>query len=305
MIRQEFRRILDALRSGNTAVREMELDGEAYLRTFAPDERLILLGSGHIAQPLCRHAAELGFAVTVCDDRPEFANSTRFPDAACILCDGFAHAIPSLRITEKDYVCILTRGHRFDAECLRAILPGPMPKFIGMVGSRRRVHDLKQVMLEEGYPQQNLERICAPIGLDINAMTAGEIAVSILAQLIQYRRQGVDRHQKGPLLTEQGIDIAFIERLLDPVPKVLMTICRSSGSTPVKSGSMMLIDKNRATAGTIGGGCAEGSALQEAYRMIGSGQKRCIHIDMTNDMAAEEGMVCGGHMDVLLEDVDG
>ncbi|MCQ2500785.1 MAG: XdhC family protein, partial [Lachnospiraceae bacterium] len=106
---------------------------------FYPEDRLIILGGGHVALPLVEFGAKAGFSVTVVDDRLSFANPGRFPWADHVICDSFEHAIKSLNIRRQDYVCILTRGHRWDADCLRAILSGEEPGYLGMIGSRRRV----------------------------------------------------------------------------------------------------------------------------------------------------------------------
>ena len=160
-----------------------EHDGDALkiAEPVLPEERLIVLGAGHIALPVCEFAAKSGFSVTVIDDRPDFANRTRFPLAADVICDGFEHAIEGLRITPFDYVVIITRGHRHDADCLRAILPGEMPAYLGMIGSRRRTTGLLKMLEEEGFPAERLAKICTPIGLNIGAITPGEIAISSLS----------------------------------------------------------------------------------------------------------------------------
>lgn len=309
-MRRQFQDILRALRQGQSARLVFQADGESYVRAFQPKERLLLLGGGHIAQPVCRYAADLGFAVTVADDRPSFANSARFPDAEEVVCEAFPKAIEGFQINETDYVAVITRGHRYDADCLRSILPGVFPRYLGMIGSRRRVKGLMDLLRQEGFPPEKLERIHAPIGLDIGALTVKEIAVSILAELIQCRRreprrrQDTPRHSQGELLALQDIDLPLLEFLAaDETPKAVMIVCETVGSTPVKSGAMMALDKNYRSAGTIGGGCGESAVTLEAYRLIGTGQSRCVTVDMTNDAAEEEGMVCGGQMKALIADI--
>ena len=112
MIREEFRPILENLEAGRCAVLHRTVDGVEYTRLFRPRERLILLGGGHIAQPLCTIASMLGFSVTVVDDRPSFANHPRFPEAEQIVCDEFVHAVERLNIQSGDYIAVITRGHR-------------------------------------------------------------------------------------------------------------------------------------------------------------------------------------------------
>ena len=303
-MRQQFQDIYRAVQQGQSAQLVFQADGTSYIRAFQSREHLLLLGGGHIAQPVCQYAADLGFAVTVADDRPSFANYTRFPDAKEVICEAFPKAIEDFHINEADYVAVITRGHRYDADCLRSILPSVFPKYLGMIGSRRRVKGLLDLLREEGFPPEKLEQIHSPIGLDIGALTVKEIAISILAELIQCRRQNTPRHSRSELLALQDIDLPLLKFLAtDDTPRAVMIVCETVGSTPAKSGAMMALDRNYRTAGTIGGGCGESAATLEAYRLIGSGQSRYITVDMTNDAAEEEGMVCGGQMKVLIADL--
>lgn len=303
-MRRQFQDVLRAVRQGQYAQFIFQADDKSYVRAFQPKERLLLLGGGHIAQPVCRYAADLGFAVMVVDDRPSFANSARFSDAEEVICEAFPKAIEGFQINESDYVAVITRGHRYDADCLRSILPGVFPRYLGMIGSRRRVKGLLDLLREEGFPQEKLGRIHSPIGLDIGALTVKEIAVSILAELIQCRRRDTPRHSQGEPLALQDADLPLLEFLAEgETPKAVMIVCETAGSTPVKSGAMMALDRNYRSAGTIGGGCGESAVTLEAYRLIGSGESRCVSVDMTNDAAAEEGMACGGRMKVLIADI--
>ena len=108
---------------------------------FFPKERLIILGGGHVALPVAEFGARVGFLVTVVDDRLSFANPGRFPMAEKVICDDFGHAIKELKIQESDYICIVTRGHRHDADCLRMIGKGKEPAYLGMIGSPRRYRE--------------------------------------------------------------------------------------------------------------------------------------------------------------------
>ncbi|MBR4691125.1 MAG: XdhC family protein [Oscillospiraceae bacterium] len=300
----KLKEVYRAVAEGKEAALTFTADGEEYLRSFHPPERLILLGCGNIGQELCRYAADLGFTVTAVDERPAFANRTLMPDAAEILCSDFPDAIRRLQITERNYVCVITRGHRFDADCLREILPGAYPRYLGMIGSKRRVALLMKQLESEGFGPDALKRIHAPIGISINALTVKEIAISIVAELIQCRRAGLDRRSKETRLTAEDIDLRLLEFLTcDDVPKALLLVYETSGSTPVKSGAMMAVDKVGRTVGTIGGGCGEGAVLKDAYRIIGSGTQCTVTVDMSNDIAEAEGMVCGGEMKVLIADV--
>ena len=301
---QQLKEIYRAAALGNEAALTFTVDGADYLRSFCKPERLILLGCGNIGQALCRYAADLGFAVTAVDERPSFANHTLMPDASEIICSDFPDAIRRLDVTERDYVCVITRGHRYDADCLRELLPGAYPKYLGMIGSRRRVALLLRQLEGEGFSSDALGRIHAPIGVSINALTVKEIAISIVAELIQCRRSGLDRRSKAARLSAEDIDLDLLRFLVeDRTPKALLMVYETSGSTPVKTGAMMAVDKLGRTVGTIGGGCGESAVMTDARKLIGSGTQSSVTVDMSADIAEEEGMVCGGEMKVLIADV--
>jgi len=300
---QEFIRILRETEAGRSASLEQTAEGNRYVRRFVPEDRLILLGGGHISQPLCSIAAMLDFSVTVVDDRPSFANTERFPKASQIVCDSFADAIKALQIRPTDYVCVITRGHRWDGDCLRVILRGSEPSYLGMIGSRRRVAGLLNLLKEEGYDPQKLAAIHSPIGLKIGAETPAEIAISICAEMVQHRR--THGEEKGESVLERtDTSFALLRFLAEgSEPGALMIVLSTSGSTPVESGAIMAIDALGRTYGTIGGGCGEAEVIRTARQLIGTGSSRVVEVDMTNDLAEEEGMVCGGMMRVLVRDI--
>lgn len=303
-MRSEFKRILALAKEGQRAELTVEIEGEQYQRNFNPEERLIVLGGGHIALPLCTFAAALGFAVTVVDDRPSFANRGRFPAARDVICQDFESALQRLAIRDTDYIAVITRGHRFDGDCLRTILPGTLPTYLGLIGSRRRTSGLINLLANEGIERERLRTIKTPIGLDIGALTPEEIAISIVAELVQVRRANTDRHADSWILTNEQTDLELLQFLAeDDTPKALMLVYESTGSTPVKTGSMMAVDANLRALGTIGGGCSENAIMRDAYNLIGTGERQTVNIDMSEDIAAEEGMVCGGDMQVLIVDI--
>ena len=303
MIRQDFQNILDQLARGEVPSIQKNVDGQLYTRIFLPNSRLILLGGGHIAQPLCEIASMLDFSVTIVDDRISFANSVCFPKAEHIVCDSFGSAISRLKILPTDYVCVITRGHRWDGECLRHILSGSFPFYLGMIGSRRRVSGLLDVLAGEGFSTDLLARIHTPIGLKINAQTPAEIAISICAEMIAERRKYV-RKSEDISLDQTNTDYSMLHFLAENTePKAMALVLSSTGSTPVKPGAMMAVDYLGKGYGTIGGGCSEAAVMGRARKIMGTGESCIVEIDMTNDVAAEEGMVCGGTMRILLEDV--
>lgn len=303
-MKNEFAILLEELERGREAALKRSVDGRSYTRLFARPERLILLGAGHISQAVAELAAKLDFAVTVVDDRPSFANRTRFPDAAEIVCNDFAAAIRALALRAEDYVCVVTRGHRCDGDCLRAILPGEtMPYYLGMIGSRRRTSVQLKLLEEEGFAPERIRQIHTPIGLPIKALTPMEIAVSIAAELILARRS---RPVDETRLERTDADAAVLRFAADAeTPKAMLLVLESSGSTPAKAGSLMVVDKAGRSAGTIGGGCCEAEALRKAAQLIGTGRAETITADLSNEVAADEGMACGGTMKILVEDIAG
>ena len=303
MNKETIRNILMTVQNGEPAYLEVAAEGTNYLRKFIPSERLIVLGGGHISQPLCHIAVMLGFEVTVVDDRPDFANEKRFPDVSAILCDEFRKAIRGLRINAHDYVCVVTRGHQWDGECLREILQGTQPFYLGMIGSRRRVKGLYDLLEKEGFDRGVLEGIHSPIGLPISAVTPTEIAVSICAELVERRRSRVPEETEA-ILEQTNVDRDMLRFLLeDDRPKAVVLVLETRGSTPAPAGAMMAIDPVKRSFGTIGGGCSEAGIMGLARRIARNGGSQVVSVDLTNEAAAKEGMACGGTMKVLIEAV--
>lgn len=267
-----------------------------------PEERLIILGGGHIAVPVARLGASCGFAVTVIDDRPAFANRERFPEARQVICDSFENGIDQVSISPYDYVVVITRGHRHDADCLRKLIPGTQPAYLGMIGSRRRVRAQMQMLKEEGYSAERLDKVCSPIGLAIGAVTPDEIAVSIMAEIISYRRLP-NLAPAGHLVWDSDLELSMLKYLAENKdPKAIVTVIETKGSTPRGTGAKMAVSPIGQITGSIGGGCSEAGVIRDAIAIIGTGRYKVIDIDLTEDVAEEEGMVCGGTMKVLVED---
>ncbi|NMA36938.1 MAG: xanthine dehydrogenase [Papillibacter sp.] len=262
---------------------------------YFPQSRLIVFGGGHIAKPLVEFSARCGFAVTVVDDRPSFANKQRFPLAERVICEGFDRCFKFININRSSFVVIITRGHRHDLDCLRNVL-GLETAYTGMIGSKKRVRAAREQLLEEGYSKERLDAVRAPIGLDIGAQTPEEIAVSILSELIYYKRK-LTKTEWPELdtavltaLTEEGED-----------PRALVTIIETKGSVPRDAGAKMIVWPYGRTLGSIGGGCSESDVIQAAYDVIRDGGYKIVEVDMTGRTAEDEGMVCGGRMKVLIE----
>jgi xanthine dehydrogenase accessory factor len=183
------RNMLEGDPATTTAV-EMVAGERLFLRVQRPAERLVIVGAGHIAVPLAELGVRLGFAVTVLDDREEFATPDRFPgDADVRPVDFTTDPFAGTSLDARTSIALVTRGHRWDFDCLRRLLEMPVrPRYIGMIGSRRRVRAAFTALLAAGVARERLAGIHAPIGIEIGAETPEEIAVSIAAELIAMRR---------------------------------------------------------------------------------------------------------------------
>jgi xanthine dehydrogenase accessory factor len=163
---------------------------QIFFEVLPAPPKLIVVGAGHIAVPLAKIAKVLDFHVTVIDDRLLYANRERFPDADKVLVGDMAQMLTEMTITPSCYIVLITRGHKYDEPCLREIIHS-QAKYIGMIGSRRRIKACFQRFRdEEKIAEEMIERVYAPIGLDIATETPAEIALSILAELIKVRRGG-------------------------------------------------------------------------------------------------------------------
>lgn len=177
---------------------------ELYVEIRRPIRELIVVGAGHVAQPMAHMGAILGYRVTVLDDRPDFATRERFPEAERLIRADFSDPFADVLLHERSFLLLVTRGHKYDYECLvRALRADPLPAYIGMIGSRRRVRATYVQLLDEGIDRSLLARIHAPVGLDIGAETPEEIAVSVAAELVMLDRGGT------------GVPLREVERVAD------------------------------------------------------------------------------------------
>ena len=281
-------------------------DEESVLaEVFKREHRLIVFGAGHVGYHLCHFASKVGFNTIVVDDRPYFANKEKFGDDIQVICNTFENAFEILDIHEEDYIVIVTRGHKHDKFCLEKILSLDELNYIGMIGSKRRVKIMKEELIEEGYSKEKIENIYSPIGLNIGAVTPEEIAISILAEIISVKRIGKLAVKNEPIKVSNSCELN--KDVLEALAKSqnekmsLVTVISTKGSTPRKAGSKMIVYDSGKIIGTIGGGCAEAKIIKDAALMAGSKNLKIETIDMTGEIAEEEGMVCGGKMTVLIE----
>ena len=177
--------VLTRTASGPTAYQVMT-------EVFERPARLVIAGGGHVGKALSTIAAMCGFRVTIVDDRPEYADPERFPEADEVVRGRFDEVLASCPIDASTYVVAVTRGHRHDEVSLRAVV-GRGAAYVGMIGSKRRAKAVLQHLVEDGADPAAVAAIHTPIGLDIGAETPEEIAVAIMGEVIQVRRQHLKR----------------------------------------------------------------------------------------------------------------
>jgi len=162
-------------------------DMEVFIEPILSTPTMYIFGGGHIALCLAEMARLVGFKIAVIDDREEFASSQRFPGAELTMVGDFAEAFQKLEIDKSSYIVIVTHGHEGDEVVLEGAL-ATRARYIGMIGSKAKNRVILSHLLAKGMPQEQLDRVHAPIGLEIYSQTPEEIAVSILAEVIKVRR---------------------------------------------------------------------------------------------------------------------
>ena len=266
-----------------------------YRERIGGRKNLYICGGGHVSMPIIRIGKMIGFTVTVLEDRPKFADNARAAGADRVFCEPFGDGLARITGDEDSWFVIVTRGHRYDTECLECILR-KRHAYVGMMGSRRRVAIVKDQLHQKGVSRELLDSVHTPIGLKIGAETPEEIAVSIMAEIIQVKN---NRDNSGEY-SEEMLRGLMSE---DGRKKTVATIVSRKGSAPRGIGTKMLIYEDGMTVDTIGGGCVESEIIQKALLMMRTGtpEFQICRVDMTMDAAEDEGMVCGGVVEVMLE----
>ncbi len=178
-----------------------------YIEPVIPEPRLVILGAGHVGKALSKIARFSGFKVTVVDDRAEYANRTLLPDADEIFVAAFEDTFKKVVADRSTYIVIATRGHNHDLDALKAAL-GTDAHYVGLMGSRRKKALIFKSLENQGFSGKDIGRVIIPVGLPIKSVTPEEIAVSIMAQIIQQRREhgprGFGRASCSRLIPEDG-----------------------------------------------------------------------------------------------------
>ena len=263
-----------------------------YIESPGSENKLVICGAGHISMAMVDMGRMLGFEVTVADDRLQFVNNAIARGADKVLFNEFEAALSEVPGDEDTYFVIATRGHRYDRECLNAIVK-KRHAYIGLLGSKRRVAIIKKELADEGVSEDIIESLHMPIGLKIGAETPEEIAVAVMAEIIEVK----SRRNAGCF--EKDVMAELLKEERDEI--VLSTIVNKKGSAPRETGTRMIVKKDGSIIGTIGGGCIEGGVIAKSRRMLTGSESGPVlmDVDVTTEAAEDEGMVCGGKASLL------
>ena len=275
----------------------LKIEGQdVFTELLGNEKKAVIFGAGHVSLPVITLMKMLGMNVTVVEDREEFAGKARKQGADRVICKSFAEAFEEIEGDDDTFFIIITRGHRYDTDCAGGALRS-RHAYVGMIGSKRHGAIVRNTLLESGLSEELVDSIHTPIGLSIGAETPEEIAVSIAAEIIEVKNRkrrnfGFSKEMLREILSEERD------------PEILATIVSRTGSAPRTVGTKMLVHRDGTITGTIGGGSGEAEIIDHAKRLLREGfsgiQLRTVDMMVK---AGEDGMVCGGGIEVLLETV--
>jgi len=271
--------------------------GKAYIEFLRKSYNIVVCGAGHISISIIKMCKLLDLPVTVIDDRLKFTNDAINAGADKVICDSFEKALDTIKGDKSTFFIIVTRGHRYDQECLEKII-NKENAYIGMIGSKVRVKRVLDYLADKDIPIEKLSKVHTPIGLKIGAETPAEIAVAIMAEIIEVK----NKETGFSTYSEELLDGILGEKY-NKIPKAMVTIVSRKGSTPREVGTKMVVLKDGTMLGTIGGGCVEANIMQKAFTAIDNDVCQLIQVDMTGREAEEDGMVCGGIVELFVEPI--
>ena len=278
-----------------------------------------------MAEALVKMAELVDFDITVIEDRPIFAQKIRSLGVENVICDDYVNALKTIDKNRDNYFVCMTRGHRFDEQCIFEIFKMPYA-YVGMMGSKKRSVMVRKDLKEHGIEIEKINELHSPIGLSICAATPQEIALSVMSEIV---------YCKNKHCNNGSVDDNIIDELAkqSDEQRILCTIIRKSGSAPRNVGTQMIVTSDNRIIGTIGGGCAEAEIITRCRDIFNGfampmqetaskndenknkavcqkdyfankhfiGKPEIMEVSMNTDDTEKEGMVCGGNISVMLE----
>lgn len=256
---------------------------------------IVICGCGHVGIALIKTANLLKIKTIVLEDREEFAEKAKKAGADVVMTGEYASMLEKFSGTRDTAFVVVTRGHAYDKACLKQIFTKTYG-YVGMMGSRKRVEAIKEFLRDSGISENRILELHAPIGLDIAAETPEEIAISIMAELIK---------EKNLRSRSEGLSNELAGEIINSPPNTefaIATIVSRNGSAPRSVGTKMIIYKDGTIRGTIGGGFMEARVIKKASDMLEKNVKcALIKEDITGDEALNDGMICGGTLQIFIE----
>lgn len=272
-------------------------DGEYLSEILGGKLEVVMCGGGHIGNAVYQLSQLLDWKITIIEDREEFCNVEKYPMANLILGE-YSKELLNLDLSNAAII-IATRGHKFDKACLESAL-SKKNRYVGMIGSKSKVSVTKNSIKEEIMNKQLLidesllNDIYSPIGLDINAQTPEEIAISIVSEIIK-----VTKGSKKQI----ELDVPLLKKLANADDEfVVARIIEKKGSAPREEGSFLAVFKNGDIQGTVGGGAVEAQVIEDCKSMLLDKNKKTqlYYHNLSNTKASQLGMICGGNVKVLI-----
>ena len=263
-----------------------------FLEPLTTLRKLVVCGAGHVSMSVVRLGVMLNYEVTAIDDREEFAERAKSAGAHRVICKPFGEALNGIEGDASTAFVIMTREHAYDVDCLKLILQKPRA-YVGMMGSHSRTERIRQQLLSEGFDEASVREAHMPIGLPIGSRTPEEIAVSVMAELIQVMNACDAGEAFPPGMLEA---LVALERKAEPAA-VLAMIVEKNGEAPRRPGTRMLVKPDGRFIGTVGGGTAEARILKAAGNMLREGRRETRLVRIALEKGA---MYCGGEIAVFL-----
>ena len=266
-------------------------------------QTLVVCGAGTVGLCVIRLGKFLGWRVVSVEDREEFAKQAETAGSDEVLCGEFSGILSGIAYDSDTFFVVVTREHSYDMACLGEILKHPFG-YLGMMGSHKRTAKMRRSLTQEGWPQDLIDRLHAPIGLSIEAQTPEEIAVSIAAEMILEKERRTDRYHFPDDILRKVREVLQMQEENPAAHAVLATITRQIGSTPRKAGARMLVLPDGSIIGTIGGGSMEAEVIRRSVEGLldpASYVSSLLTVDLTGRSGAWADMDCGGITDVFME----
>ena len=266
---------------------------EVYCEVLEELPELVVCGAGHVGAACIQAASNLDMHITCIEDREDFADVARKMGAHEVLIGDYAEKLDSIRGGDNYYFLAMTRAHAFDEICLEKIL-AKKSAYVGMLGSAGKIRKIRSDLEEKGISGEVFDKVYTPVGLDISANTPEEIAIAVMAEIISVKNTGkvistaFDHEQLDAIAADQG----------DPM---LLTVIRKHMASPRDPGTKIVVTSDGEKLGTVGGGAAEHQALKIAREHMDDPSFITEIIRVGDADKSEDGMVCGGVIDVLFE----